>query len=135
MLRVQTHLFQYLLQSFGLQLPWGFCIAWGRRVGHDWVTELNWTEYMIYTYVIVLSCWRLNFKCILNTLHLYSPHSYCVWYFISNCFVYLFTAYCGYRWFLLLLSFHLPTSSVCGWFPTFNVHLPLLVSFFFLLFS
>ena len=20
------------------------CDSWGRRVGHDWVTELNWTE-------------------------------------------------------------------------------------------
>ena len=23
------------------------CNSWGRRVGHDWATELNWTEYTI----------------------------------------------------------------------------------------
>ena len=26
------------------QRGWACCSSWGRRVGHDWVTELNWTE-------------------------------------------------------------------------------------------
>ena len=40
------------------QAPWvgdgqrslGCCSPWGHRVGHDWVTELNWTELMKRTY-------------------------------------------------------------------------------------
>ena len=28
------------------------CDSWGRRVGHDWETELNWTEYIIW----ILEC-------------------------------------------------------------------------------
>ena len=24
------------------------CDSWGRRVGHNWATELNWTEYLFY---------------------------------------------------------------------------------------
>ena len=33
------------------------CNSWGRKVGHDWATELNWTELKYchcYTYLIVL---------------------------------------------------------------------------------
>ena len=31
-------------------------------------------------YKIILSCWSLNFKCISNILHLYSPHNCWFWY-------------------------------------------------------
>ena len=32
------------------------CNSWGRRVGHDWATELNWTD-VVFQYLI------LNFMC------------------------------------------------------------------------
>ena len=36
----------------------------------------------LYMYKIVLSCWSLNFQCISNILHLYSPHDCWFWYHI-----------------------------------------------------
>ena len=56
----------------------------------------------LYIDMIVLSCWSLNFKCTLRpcvcTL-LPSRLLFLISYFMSNCFVYPLTAYCGYRWF------------------------------------
>ena len=72
--------FMFLLYIYVLWLPWGFCIV-------------------VYIYVIVLSYWSLNFKCILKTLHLCCRLVFLISYFIFNCFVYPLTAYCGYRWF------------------------------------
>ena len=56
----------------------------------------------LYIYKTDLSCWSLHLKCICNTLHLYSP---------------LLT----FSGFDIILA--------CGWFPTFTLCLPLLMSF------
>ena len=55
----------------------------------------------LYIYKTDLSCWSLNFKCICNTLHLYSS----------------------------LLMFSGFDIIAYGWFPMFTVCLPLLMSF------
>ena len=75
----------YLLYIFGLWFPW----------------DIDVVVY-IYRYKIFLSCSSLNFKCIPNILHLYSP-------------------------FLIIACFDI--IPVCGWFLTFTVHLHLLMSF------
>ena len=31
------------------------CDSWGRRVGHDWVTERNWTEGVLYSQLPILN--------------------------------------------------------------------------------
>ena len=44
------------------------CDSWGRRVGHDWVTELNWTECAsisfcsLRTLRLSVKSWALNSK-------------------------------------------------------------------------
>ena len=40
---------------------WCAVVQWGCRVGHDWVTELNWTE-LIGPDAMILVFWMLNFK-------------------------------------------------------------------------
>ena len=83
--------FVYILLIFVLWLPWGFYIA-------------------VHMYcVLVLSCWSLNLKCILDTVHLYSPPLkitvFDIIFYI--CFVCPLTVYCEYRWFyyFCLLTF------------------------------
>lgn len=52
----------------------------------------------MYMYMMVLSCWSLNFKCTLIALHLYSsPVMITVFisYFTSKCSMYPLAAYCG----------------------------------------
>ena len=60
--------------------------------------------------MIALSCWTLNFKCILKPwtcIPLPSLLLFLMSYFTSDCLVYSLTAYCGYRqfyYFCLLTS-------------------------------
>jgi len=72
-------------------------------------------------HVIILSCWCVIFK------YNFSPHSPdhdCFWHHILHPFIlvcvslnYLLQIYV----ILLLLSFNLPTSIICGWFITFTI--------------
>ena len=63
-----------------------------------WLRQLS-----THTRMIVLSGWSLGFKCIFKTQHLYSPPIiilvFLMSYLMSDCFVYLLTTYCRYRWF------------------------------------
>ena len=46
---------------------WHAAVHGSQRVGHEWMTELMRFLYnSLYTYIIILSCWSLNFKCILK---------------------------------------------------------------------
>ena len=67
------------------------------------VVTMKFLYSSLYIHIIVLSCWSLNFTCILKTLHLYClPFLITVFDLTSNCFIYPLTAYCGYRWFCYL---------------------------------
>lgn len=52
----------------------------------------------IYYRFLVCSC---HFKCVLTTIHFYSPHKimFFILCFACFCFVYLLITYCGYKWF------------------------------------
>ena len=40
------------------------CSSWGRRVGHDWATELNWTEWSpLFTVFIIQRDWGDQCNC------------------------------------------------------------------------
>ena len=68
----------YLLCIFGLQLPWSFCIA--------------------VFFKLLIFLFQMHLK---NPPFVLFPHDYCFWcniLFTSNCFLYPFTAYCGYKW-------------------------------------
>ena len=128
-------LFSYALMTiFGVILDCFFfflCIS----IIDSWlVVTMKFLYSSLYTYLIVLSCCSLNFKCILNTLHLYSPPLTItvLIYFTSNCFRYPLTAYCGYRWYYyfylstsllaLCVDDFLPLLYVCLYWWTFSFH-------------
>ena len=88
--------------------------------------------YIYNCFKLLISYFQMHFSNL--PLVLSSPHKFLISYFISNCFVYPLTAYCGYRWFYyfclltLLLALYmvdlLPLLYIC-----------LLMSFFHLWFS
>ena len=48
------HEFEWTLRDGDGQGGLACCDSWGCRVGHDWATELNWTETLLYHDYIVL---------------------------------------------------------------------------------
>ena len=61
----------------------------------------------------VLNCWSLNFKCISNILHLYSPHDCWFWYHICVWMIsYLYCAFVPFIILFLVVAFSFPLREV-----------------------
>ena len=62
-----------------------------QRVGYDWATELNWTEWidillnLILIDILIFSCWLLRTSSIFNILSIFmfSLFLFCLWWFWS----------------------------------------------------
>ena len=106
---------------------WHAAIHGSQRVGHDWVTELNWTEYILYFSYCIVQCF---FVCLFVSFFLYLlalKHSLylpslCLHSFseILDCLFYhysvIFPVYCRTLLHLVvLLCFYLvPLSGICS---------------------